>query len=181
MNKISINLLPEEVKLQEIETLRKNNVNLISVIIIITFIIITSILLVLRALQATTLSQIDNDLNDSKAVLVTLQEKQNLLTNLKSRIANISTLSKQESKQTTGFNFITEIKPEPVSVQFLTFDKNGTIAFSGDTTEIDSISELFDQLTDPNSNENRVAKVDLDSLSRGGLEKYRFDLKITQK
>lgn len=179
--KISINLLPEDVKIQEIETLRKNNLNLIGVFIIIVFIIITSILLVLRALQSTQLGKIDNDLNNSNSTIITLQEKQNLLTSLKSRIASITTISKQESKQTTGFNLITEIKPKPVSLQFLALDKVGAIALSADSTQIDSIAELFDKLTDPNSNENRVAKVDLDSLNRGGLEKYRFDLKITQK
>lgn len=177
-NKLSINLLPVELRKDTIKEIRKRRILTGSVVILLSMVLITSIVLGIRFFQSTQNQRLAQETQNSRETISALKNKEELIFLLKNRIAKINQLSTLDSQSVLGFNLITFLIPESVEVNSFAIDKTGKISLSGETTSLSLLNELFENLTDPKKNEGKISSTKLEGLTKSG-ERIRFELLIS--
>lgn len=178
MSAISINLLPEELANKDKFETKKSRVIRLSIGVLLVMILISSTTLLVRILQNRSLQVANQQLDSDRAKVASLKDKEGLVFYLKQRLDAINTLSNQESPQAKSFNLITNLAPVGLKISSLSIDKNGGVTLSVTSPTTDDLNSFFNNLTDPEENQGRIAKVTIDSFSRVSGGQYRADLTV---
>lgn len=179
--KMSINLLPGEVVLNQAKQKRFLKIQAISVGIVLFFIFITSTTFALRIIQSQNTASAREGFDSAQAKVTQFSAKEAQLNILKNRINLIDSFTNKPSKQRAMFNLVSNLIPAAVIISTAGVDHSGNVILSAIVPDTSSLEEVLTNLLDREKNENRIAKVDLESLSRGREGGYRVNLKITAK
>jgi|SRR3989344_5927690 len=181
MDKIKINLLPPEIR----EFAKKRNQKAllvkVSILMLILLVIGTSLLLSVVVFQRGTISDLDGSIKQLEVKITTLKQKEVILSVLKNRFTNISKLENTPAKQAETFNLITAIVPQGVDIISLTLDKPESLLLSAETTDMNLLQELFNNLTDPKVHEGKIIAATIESINKRANNKVHFDLTIKLK
>lgn len=178
MNKISINLLPQEIVLTEKDQIRQRKFTAFSILALIIMVVIIAAIFSIRLVQKAQLSSAAQKLNDSRQKVLSYQDTEGLVNFLKQRLSVIGGLVTQESKQATSYNLVTALTPPGINLLALSVNKDGKIIVSAQSSDIGTLDLFFSNLTDPSKNQSKVKKINIDSLTKG-VDSYRVDLTIT--
>ncbi|MBI3486397.1 hypothetical protein HY025_05680 [Candidatus Daviesbacteria bacterium] len=179
MNKISINLLPAELGVAEKKQFRKIWIIRITVVVIGVISALAAVALGLVIFKNNEQSQVNLRLKQAEQQVASLNEQEGYLTLLRQRLDSVITLQQKENKQTQGLSSITQIVPEEVAINSLAVDRNGTILLSGLSNGVIGLNSLVNALGD--STKNNFTKTNIDSLSKGTTDSYRFDISTKLK
>ena len=179
MDKFTINLLPGEVLLQEKDRSKRSFLLKISVAFLLVVIMIAGATFLMRVTQKQQLEAANQNLDSAKAKVQSYSDRESLLVYLKQRLDNIQNLQGQQSKPVQSYYLMQALLPAGVSVSAFTLDKGNRIVISAQSSNVDSVKQFFDNLTDPTTNQKKITKVNIDSLSRTGDGSFRMDLTIT--
>lgn len=179
-NKLSINLLPVELRKDTIKENFKRKILTGSVVILLGMVLITTIVLGIRFFQSTQNQRLAQETQNSRETIASLKNKEELIFFLKNRLSKINNLSAQDSQSVLGFNLVTFLIPQSVEINSFSVDKTGKISISGETTSLSLLNELFENLIDPKKNEGKISSTKLEGLTKSG-EHIRFELLIGLK
>jgi hypothetical protein len=179
MERISINLLPQETAISERRAERLKTVKLVSISTLLVLFLFTSLLVTLRILQTRNINNIKVAASASEQKITQNKGKESSLVLLKDRLGIIDKLS-APSKQSIIYNSVVSKIPPSVSIVSVGVDSVGNLAISAATQEHLSLISFFETMT---SDEvfKQIAQVKVDSLSKGRDEVYRASLKFIAK
>lgn len=179
MNKISINLLPQTVLLERIQSGKLTLVTRISIGVLTLIILITAGVLFLRVNQNRENNQVNDEVKAAENKVSALKTKEIAAFALKNRIDAISTKLGADEKVKQMFNLVVFLTPPEVLLYDATVDKNGSLTASFTSTSLQDIDKLFSNLTNKETNLSLITKVDLNGIALGRDSTYRFSLRIT--
>lgn len=178
MDKLSINLLPLELRS---DTKRENRKKLIiasSIAALTGFIFLTLVIFGFRLYQGVKNSDLAKQTKENRDQISALKNKEELFFLLKDRVTKINSLSTQDNQSVLAFNLITFLIPGGVEVNSFSVDKTGKIALSGETNSLSLLNDFFDNLIDPKKNEGKIVSTKLESLTKNG-DRIKFDVSIS--
>lgn len=178
MEKISINLLPPELKFEKSQEKKKALIAKISVLALIVMIGITAFGLSLRVYQKVEVSRLEGQIAGLKNSLSSLGETESMVTTLKGRLQSISQINTSDPKTMNAFNLIYQLFPQDIKVGSFTVDKTGQVQITGEAPTLGSLQSFFNNLTDPSLNQGKVKSIKINSLSKTTLTNIRFDITI---
>lgn len=178
MDKITINLLPEELLHQAKEYQQRSTIFKLSLGLLVVMIFLASALLVLRFIQNQTLISLNNSLGNSQEKVAGFKNQEGQLVFLKERLGSINSLLNQDSKTVASYNLINSLAPTSLIITTLSADKDGNILITAETPNTAVLRVFFDHLTSPSLNQGKISKVLINSLSQSG-NIYRMDLAVT--
>lgn len=178
MNKISINLLPQAVLQERIQSTKFSLVNKISIGILIAIILLTATILLLRINQNQESNQVNNEVKIAEDKIISLHDKEAVVFALKNRLDAISSKLGSDEKVKSMFNLIVYLTPPDVVLYDATVDKKGTITASFTSSSLTSINKLFSTLSNKETNFNLISSIDLSGISLGKDSIFRFSLRI---
>lgn len=180
MTKISINLLPVELRAETLTQKRGALVMKLSTFSLLAMLLVTSALLTFRFIQSTQNQRLAAQIRGAKEKISSLAEREQLSVILRQRLVGINGLLSQDSPSSTSFNLISTLTPPQVKIINFNADKGGKVLLDGETNELTALNKLFDNLTDPKKHEGRIAITRVESLSRS-QDRIKFALVITLK
>jgi Tfp pilus assembly protein PilN len=181
MDRISINLLPLDLKENKKNLKQKRLINTISIGILTSLVIVSGVLVVLSILQNNQLNSEKNQLTNLENTVSSLKEKEAAVIILKKRISDISQIRNQKYPQADSFKLTTSLLPENVSIQSFNSEKANMVTVQGLSNDAASLQKFFDNLTDPKINEGKITKTVITNLNRGSSPQLGFDLEINTK
>jgi hypothetical protein len=179
MEKISINLLPIELREKSKKNTRKNRINQASIGVLVVVIIITLSVLSWTIVLKSSLQKANSDLATITQQVQAQKEKEGLVVLLKSRLDIINKLIQKESISTQSFNLISSLLPIDIKMLNLAVDKSGKIRMTASTTSLTSMQSFFNNLTDPKKNEGKITATKVESLNKTQDGNYNFELTIS--
>ncbi len=181
MDRISINLLPIDLKENKKLLYKKKLVNLISSITVVILIVVTGILVILSVIQNSQVGKEETDISRLENTLSSLKEKEASVVILKKRLASISQVIKHKYPQTDSFLLVSSLLPENVTLQNFVAEQPNTVTLQGIAANAASLQHFFDNLTDPKINEGKITKTVISNLNRGNSPQLNFDLEVSVK
>lgn len=181
MNKISINLLPQEIIFQRKQSSKLTLINRVSVAALVVMVFFASATLVLRLSQTGNLKKAEKNLAYAENKVSSLKYKESQLLMLKSRLASIQSIMDSDAKRKAVFNLVIYLTPPDVQISDIAVDKNGGLSVMMSTQSLYSIDALIASLSDKERSGGLISKIDMDGLSLGKNSTYRFSLKISSK
>lgn len=174
---ISINLLPEELKLAENKKNKQSIVIKLAIGVMIVSLLVTAGILSQSLILKYQYDQTTKDLEEVKQQIQSLTQQEGYLISIKKRLGSIKTLSVSDAKFLAKYQFIFTLIPKSIDIESLTINEQPSVKFKGVAPSGDSFNELLTNLTDSDKHQNRVAKISIDTIVRNG-ELLAFDLNI---
>ncbi len=168
MERINLNLLPEEFLIEKKLGTKRSLYLRISIIIFVTVLILTSTILLVRLTQSQALGNLEGDLEGSKTNIVGLKENETAVFMLKNRLDKISQISSKESIPVQGYNLFSSIIPAGANVTSFSMLKENIINASVETTDTTVLDELFTKLLDPETNNGQITTIKLENIRLQG-------------
>lgn len=179
MEKISINLLPIELRAESKKNTKQSLAIRVSVGILVLVIICSLGVLIWTFYLKSSLQESSDRLAKVTQVIQDQKDKEGLAVILKSRLDIITKLTQKESSQTESFNLITSLLPSDIKMLTFTVDKAGVIRLTAFTTSLPSMQTFFNNLTDPKKNEGKIISTRVESLNKNLDGNYNFELSIS--
>lgn len=179
MEKISINLLPIELRAESKKNTKQSLAIRVSVGILVLVIICSLGVLIWTFYLKSSLQESSDRLAKVTQVIQDQKDKEGLAVILKSRLDIITKLTQKESSQTESFNLITSLLPSDIKMLTFTVDKTGVIRLTAFTTSLPSMQTFFNNLTDPKKNEGKIISTRVESLNKNLDGNYNFELSIS--
>jgi len=177
MEKINLNLLPEEFLIEKRLGSKRSLYLRISIIIFVTALILTSTILLLRLTQSQSLSSLESELEGSKTNIAGLKENETAVFMLKNRLDKITQISSKDSVPVQGYNLISSIVPAGASVTSFSMMKDNLITTTVETTDTTVLDELFTKLLNPEVNNGQITTVKLENIRLQG-DKITVEMSI---
>lgn len=171
MEKISINLLPEEFTQEEVKKTKFYKVQAIGVGIIMVLIFLASLTVALRILQSQNIQSVQAQVSQSEQRVSDLKNRQASLTILKDRLAVISQYAGKSSPQATSLRAIEQFLPSSLVLTSLAVTKTGEVLIVGLVPDVISLDNFITDLT-------TIGPLSIENLTRGRDTLYRISLKI---
>src|SRR3989338_7939264 len=181
MAKISINLLPPEILAEQIKGSRFYKIQLIGITVILMMVFLLSLTVVLRILQNRSIVMAQVEMDAVLQQVSGLKSTEASLYILKNRLAVISKYLGVSSKQSSMYKLIDEMIPSSAALNAVNVDKEGGVVLLLSVFDSDSLDTLITNLSQKESNEDKIDQVSIDSLNRGRDGIYRISLKIKSK
>lgn len=179
MPSITINLLPGEVKVLEKDLRKRSFLFKISIGILVGMIGFTSLILVLRLFQNRSVEHLNQQLQASQVKVAAYKNQEGLLVYLKQRLDTIRSLNQQGSTPVQPYNLVTALVPSSMDILLLNIDKPNTVIISTEAVDTGTIEQYFNNLLSTRTNQGKVSKIQIDSLSKGLGSMYKIDLTLT--
>ncbi len=181
MQKIAIDLLPEEFRVQERKKTKFYKIQFAGIALILLTIFLSSLTVALRILQSQQSLQIQTRTKEAEQKISNLKTTQASLLLLKNRLITINQYLGTPSKQAQIYNLVERLMSASSSITTLSVSKSGEVLVVAAAPDGRSLDNLIDSLTSKESNEDKIKKVGIESLSRGRDGAYRLSFKITPK
>jgi hypothetical protein len=149
--------------------------------ILIVVIILTATVLLYKLLQIQQLNANRQLIGELTTEVNSLQIQESLLYNVRTRLSQIKQIDTQNSIPLTQYSLTLGLVPSGFKVISYGNDTTNRVRLSVESTGSARLKNLFDSLTNPANAEGSVAKIELDSLSRSALDRYKIDLTINYK
>lgn len=175
---MAINLLPVEVTRQQQKEARFYQVQSISIASLLVLIFLSSTTLALSFLQNSSINLANTNLQAAEEKVIQFKDKEGSLVILKNRLTVLDQIIGTPSKQRLVYNLVTALLPPSISPTLAVTDTSGNVTLTLATQDRLALDNYLKDLVNPEKNEGRVAKVDVESLSRGRDGVYRINLKI---
>lgn len=176
-----INLLPPEL----LNTQKKQRTLAIFIwfasSLLILIIVLTSAILLYKLFQVQQINSHQQTIAVLTDQINSLQTQEILLSNVRQRLAEIKQVDSQSQTALSQYALTLNIVPPGFKVLSFVNDTTNRVKVSLESTGSARLKNLFDNLTNPESAEGKIAKVELESLSRNALDKYKADLTINYK
>lgn len=170
MEKISINLLPQEFISEQIKKGKFYKIQAIGVTIVLLMIFLSILTVSLRVLQSGRLNAAKARADEVEKKVSTLAPKQAQLVLLKNRLQAIEGQIGISSKQAEMYNLIRNLLPANLLVNQISVGEGGAVLISALTTNAQDIDRLVEDLSDFN--------VVIDSFNRGRDGIFRVSFKV---
>lgn len=180
-DKIRINLLPPEIKEQSKKKAKQSLVNRISIGLLGLLIIITAGILVMTVMQSLEVNSLTTSLDQKKLAVDALKDREAVVRLLKDRIDTINQFTENRYQQGQTFNLLKNLIPTGINLTTLQVDKTNIVSLSGETSSTTSLENFFEDLTDPQKNEGKIASVKVLNLNEAPSGNIKFDLDINLK
>lgn len=178
MAKISINLLPPEIMVQELKKAKFYKVQLVGIVVILVMVFLTSLTLALRVLQNQSMVVTQATLAQEEQKVSDLKETQASLLLLKNRLNIIDQYYGKASKQSSMYLLLDKLIPVSVLINAITIDKNGGVVLLITAPNALVLDNLVSNLTNKDTNEGRISQVSIETLNRGRDGFYRVSFKL---
>lgn len=178
IQKLLVNLLPQEILIERRQSSKLALVNKLSILTLLILVFFTSATLGLRFTQNQELKLNQTNLARAENRVRGLKDKETSIVALKQRLTSIQGLIGGDNKIKGIFNLVIFLTPEDVQITEATVDKNGSMSLSMTTPSLQSLETLIDNLGTKEKNSGMISKVDMDGLSLGKDGLYRFSLKV---
>ena len=178
MDKLKINLIPPEIKENAKKEAKRSFLVKVSVGVLGLLILFTSGILAVIIFQNVTLEALEADIEQEKNRIGTLRDKEAVVFFLKNRLDTINKFAGGQYKQEEVYELISSLISENIVLASLQIDKTDVVALQGDTNSTLALENFFNNLTDPEMNEGKIASVAVESLSRSQNGKIGFNLEI---
>lgn len=176
--KIAINLLPPEIKVQQLKQSRFYRIQTAGIAVILLMFFLSSLAIALRVLQNQNIKNYQVKFALAQQKVSDLKSAQASLFVLKNRLTVISQYAGVSSKQSSMYNLIDKLIPPVVVVNGLGVDQTGAILLSLSAADYQDLETLMNNLTLKENNQGKIKKVSVESLNRGKDNFYRIALKI---
>ncbi len=177
--KISINLLPPEVRAQEKKKAKFYMIQVIGVVVTLVMIFLSSLTVALRILQNRNIASYKVRLASAEQKVSNLKSAEESLFLLKNRLAVIGANLGVSSKQSAIFILIDKLIPVSVAVSAINVETSGEVTLTVLVPDSEILDALVNNLTTKENNEGNISKVSVESLNRGKDNFYRVALKIS--
>jgi Tfp pilus assembly protein PilN len=181
MDRISINLLPIDLKENKKLLYKKKLINLISTGILLALILITGTLVILALIQNRQLNSSQNQIGQLENSISSLKEKEASVVILKKRLNSVTQILNKKYPQTDAYLLVSSLLPNNVAFQSFVSEQANNVTIQGKAADAASLQTFFDNLTDPKINEGKVTKTVISNLNRGSSPELNFDLEISVK
>lgn len=181
MEKIRINLLPIEFTKLQVEQLKFKKVQTTGVVVILALAVLSVSTFALRFLQSRDISTVKDQLKQTEQQIQSFRPKEISLTILRDRLNTITNLTSTPSKQRSIYSLISSLTPQTVVINSIVVDKNANVVISVVASDSTFLSEYLQNLINPAKNENQIAQVIVDSLTRNKDGSFRASLKVRPK
>lgn len=180
MDKISINLLPQEFRAEELRRSKFYKVQFISISIVLFMIFLSILTVSLRILQNGHLRAAQVKVTDAEARITSeaLLTRQTQLLILKNRLSAINQYLGTPSQQTEMYNLVNSLLPVSLVVNAASVGSDGTVSISALTSDESVLDQLFTDLLDKQKNEGKINKVSIEALNRGRDGVIRLSFKV---
>lgn len=173
---ISINLLPEEFRSQEIKREKFYKIQALGIIAILTTAFFASLTVALRVLQNQNISLIQASVSSEETRIDGHKTKQASLFFLKDRLSKISKYLDKSSRQNETFQSISALIPPQIVISSLAVDKSGSALIVASGPNIGALDDFFTSLA--GGKDSKFAKISIESLSRGRDNIFRVSFKL---
>lgn len=174
MEKISINLLPEDFRAEEVRKTKFYKIQAIGVGIIMVMIFLSSLTVALRILQSQNIEVVQAQVSQSEQRVIDLKDRQTSLTILKDRLVVINQYVGKPSPQAASFRAIEKLLPPSLVVTALAVTKTGEVLIVGLISDAISLDNFITDLT-------TIGSLSIENLTRSRDTLYRVSLKIKPK
>lgn len=178
MDKLRINLIPPELKELAKKDAKRALVNRISVLLLGVLVLITAGILGVVIYQSVSLSALNASIEEERSRINTFKDKEAVVKLLKNRIDTINQFAGNRYKQGEIFNMMVNLFPPDIVLGSIQVNKTSSVVISGETESTQALQNFFNNLTDPKTNEGKIASVTIESLSQSQRGGIRFDLKV---
>lgn len=178
MPKITINLLPDELKILEKEKTRKALITKIIIIIIITVIIVALITFVQSLLKKNEVVSIERDLSTAQQRVSALNAQEGYLSLLKGRLSSIKTISDIDSQVVSNYHFIFSLVPQDVTLKTIKVGKEASILLGGTANTGSAFNTFLENLTYSDKHQDKIAKINLQNLIKS-QDVLSFEITVT--
>lgn len=178
MNKLSINLLPQQVLLERVQSSKLSFVNRLSVGVLILIIVVTTGVILFRINQNNENNKITDSVKAAEDKVTALSAKETTAFALKNRMDAISSKIGSDDKVKQMFSLIVYLTPPDVNLFDASVDKNGSVVASFTSSSLAGIDKLFTSLSNKETNFGLVSAVSLNGISLGKDAVYHFALRI---
>jgi len=168
MEKININLLPEEFLIEKKLGIKRSLYLRISIIVFVAVLIITSSILLLRLTQSQSLQALEGDLDGKRNSITSMKENESAVFVLKNRLDKIAQISAKESVPVQGYNLLSSIVPPGASMLAFSMTKENLINATVETSDTSVLDQLFDNLLDPKTSKGFITAVKLENIKLTG-------------
>lgn len=181
MQKLTIDLLPEEFKQTQIKRSKFYKIQYIGIWIIMLTAFLASLLVALRILQSQTIVQVQSRAKEAETRMSQLTSTQGYLLLLKNRLSTINQYLGIPSRQAQMYNLIGKLLPPSVSISSIAVDKGGEVLILATSSDGGSLDLFINSLLSKDTNEDKIKEINMESLSRGRDGIYRLSFKIKPK
>lgn len=176
--KISINLLPSEDIVKEVKRIKFYKIQFIGIIIILLMVFLTSLTVALRILQNRYITQYQVKVTAAEKQVSDLKNTQISLLLLKDRLKVIDEYLGVSSKQSSIYQLMDKLIPQSVVISAISVDQAGEVVLVALVQDSISLDVLISNLTNQETNENKISQVSVESLNRGRDGFYRISFTV---
>lgn len=180
-DKLSINLLPAQYTGLQKEYTKFLRVQTISVGIILFLIFLASLTVALGVFQNQQVKSAQANLDNFTSKVSGLKPKEASLAILKNRLSVIDQIISLPSKQRSLYNLVTQLSPPSLTISGVSIDTSGNMLLTVLSPDYSSMDGLLTALMSTSRNEDKIAQVLVENLSRSRDGVYRGSLKIVAK
>lgn len=177
--KISINLLPPEIIVQERSKQNFYRIQFIGVVVILILVFLTSLTFALQILQSRNIGSVSAMVSQSEQKVSNLKNTQASLILLKDRLSVINQYLGVPSKQSSLFNLVEKLAPPSFVINNVTVDKAGTVVLLVISPDSESLDNFIKNISE--EGKDQISGVSIDALNRGRDGYYRLSLKMKTK
>lgn len=178
MEKISINLLPLELRTKSKAEISHSLVVKLSVGVLVFSIIISALALSWSVIQSQQLKKTGQEYQSIISKIKANEKKEGLITLLKNRLALISQISEKESEQTSAFNLVNSLIPQNVQALNLKIDKSGSVEINCFSNNLQDVKILIDNLTDSSQTEGKITSAKIVNFTKNSSG-YIFEIELS--
>lgn len=176
--KISINLLPSEDIAKEVKRIKFYKIQFIGIIIILLMVFLTSLTVTLRILQNRYITRYQVKVTAAEKQVSDLKKTQVSLLLLKDRLKVIDEYLGVSSKQSSMYQLMDKLIPQSVAISAISVDQAGKVVLVALVQDSISLDALISNLTNQETNENKISQVSVESLNRGRDGFYRISFTV---
>lgn len=179
--KIAINLLPPEIRAQELKRAKFYKIQFAGIVVILIMVFLSSLTVVLRILQSRNIIQAETKLAQAQQRVSDFKDTEASLFLLKNRLTVIDQFLGVSSEQSLMYKLMDKLIPPSVVVNGVGVDKAGDIVFLAMVPDSKGVDDLINNLISKENNEDKISDISIENLSRSREGFYRISLKIKSK
>lgn len=180
MQKIVINLLPKDYLTSQQEQAKFRKIQVMGWTVIVVLVLVSVGTVVYRVGQEQQLKASQQTLQQARDKVTSLKNREASLTVLKNRLDDITKLL-STSRQRQVYDLLGKLILPVYKVENLTIDDKGNVQLSATIPNSSSLDLLLLTMVSPDKNQDKIAQVSVDGLSRIADGSYKLNLTLKTK
>lgn len=181
MPAILVNLLPPEIILRRQHNVKLLFINHLSIAVLIILVFFTSLTLTIRVAQKAEIEKTNQDVALAQEKVSAQSIKEGQVITLKSRLASINEISKNDSLRIKMLEMLINLIPPGAAISELSVDKKGLVNISLSSTSLDILETFISDLSNEEKNGGLAKQISMETMSLGKDARYYAVLHIVAK